>query len=448
MKRMFIVFLLAAPAAAQLPRCTDLVIIDPAAAPIRSGTATRASITDAGRAEVVKLPTAPTGGNWQAQAADVNEVKNYFATHAVAAMRPTLRFQFFDAANAAVDNPRPFTIAGEQQDSVCTATQPPPGGVETGGLLTQDPCFAKGSAEEERLRRLYSTSQQPFTLLVFGVDTQEPCYWNRDYGVAGDPIHISLLTDTTLVGRPQVEFTPCSLEPAAPALFVPATFPSISPEQAAEERPLLNLPPRRCFNSSVTVTIAGRSSTIDPVTRTVTQRAFSASYPLRQYDRYRGGLQVGVLFTQLHDVAYGLRTDGSINRIFSKGPIHQGPEYTASVVLYSLVRNIAELFGGRRFYGRDIVNDQGIDRLGGIIGVGLNHPGDRFFAGVSLELFRGVNIVGAYEYARITTLSGYNENDPFTGSEASIPTAKRWDHDVVAGISLDTRYITALFSHE
>lgn len=282
-----------------------------------------------------------------------------------------------------------------------------------------------------------------FTALFFTPDGQL-CAFSRQFGVVGDPIDVFVLRDQNQKPRPAltVQFAPCALEPAGISIYAQGTFPAIGQGPLPATAPLPDyefeaLLPRRCFNTSVDITIDEADKQI-------------GRYTLTQYDRYRATLQVGSVFTTLHDNVYGLRTDGTNMRIFNKGPVKSGPEYYASVVIYGLPHYLGELRPNAPHYlGRDIVNDQGLaDRIGGVVAASASHPAQRFAAGLSLEVVRGVNVIGLLEFAQVKRLVGYHEDDIFTGAETTIPVRDQWNHHFVAGLSLDFRYVTALFQRQ
>ncbi len=240
----------------------------------------------------------------------------------------------------------------------------------------------------------------------------------------------------------EVEFSPCSLEPESPQLYIGDTHALDIRQAGAEAYEEFFFDPRRCFNSTVDITIkAGESKS---------KIAATGHYQLRQYNRYRGTLQLGTLFTDQHEVAFGLTTKDGKNVIYNKGPINNGPEYTVSLVLYSIFRYVEDLFssGTRHYSGRDIVNDRSlIDCLGGIVGVGLNNPGNRFVLGLSFEPIYGVNLIGVVDFARMNELgAGLSVGSEFSGAEETLPIRHSWSRRFVLGISLDLRYVTAIFS--
>jgi len=282
-----------------------------------------------------------------------------------------------------------------------------------------------------------------FTALFFTPDG-ELCNFSRQFGVVGDPIDVFVLRVKNAQNHALgVQFAPCAVEPAGISIYAQGAFPAtIGPSNVAataadyEFVPLL---PHRCFNTSVDITITDTTSNTQ-----------IGRYTLTQYDRYRATLQVGSVFTSLHDNTYGLRADGANSRIFNKGPVKTGPEYYSSVVIYGLPHYLSELRANAPHYlGRDIVNDQSLsDRIGGVVAASASHPAQRFAAGLSIEVIRGVNVVGLVEFAQVTRLVGYNEGDIFTGAENTIPVRNQWNRHFVAGLSLDFRYVTALFSRQ
>jgi hypothetical protein len=80
------------------------------------------------------------------------------------------------------------------------------------------------------------------------------------------------------------------------------------------------------------------------------------------------------------------------------------------------------------------------------VGASASHPAQRFATGTSVEVVRGINVVGLLEFAQVKRLVGYSEGDIFTGGESAIPMRDRWNRQFVAGLLLDFRYVTALFS--
>jgi hypothetical protein len=281
-----------------------------------------------------------------------------------------------------------------------------------------------------------------YVMIVFDEDLKPIEIWPEATAV-GDLIYIGVLHKTTQEYKHfEVEFSPCSLEPESPQLYIGDTHALDIRKAAVEAYEEFFFDPRRCFDSTVEITIkAGKSK--NDITAT-------GRYQLRQYNRYRGTLQLGILFTDQHEVSFGLTTKDGKSVIYNKGPINNGPEYTVSLVLYSIFRYVGDLFssGSRHYAGRDIVNDRSlIDCVGGIVGVGLNNPGNRFVLGLSFEPIYGVNLIGVVDFARMSELgAGLSEGSEFNGTEGTLPIHHFWSRRFVLGIALDLRYVTAIFS--
>jgi hypothetical protein len=293
-------------------------------------------------------------------------------------------------------------------------------------------CPRAGAQWRQELRR--RTGGERFTEIVF-LENHDVCYRSREYGVNGDPIFVGVFTrDAEAWDTATVQYEPCSIEPASPTVLISDKSSALSGFQSAGWR-LRTYLERACFNPSVVVTLR---TGIGP--GTVTART-----TLEQATRYRATLHLGSAFTTLHDRAFGVRPDGSGQRIYGRGTDNSGPEYYAAVVLYALPRYLAALGGGGSYPGRDVVHDDGVlDRIGGVVGVGLKDPRRQFVAGLALEALPGVNVTGTMYMARVTRLAGVSEGDVFTGTADAIPTRQVWEREFAWGVSLDLRYVSAL----
>jgi hypothetical protein len=305
----------------------------------------------------------------------------------------------------------------------------------TPSRASPDYCVTEGPNREKLIEQ-----QRPragLTLLMLD-DAGNLCYSSRDFGVVGDPIYVGIVTTSDVAWEP-VRFESCSLEPSGPRVFVGAgSFPTAAALGTGHDT-ILMTGPRRCYNVAV-----------DIVTKQSGTSSAEHRYSLQQYQRYEATLQFGILFTAQHDQTFGLRPDtGNIKRIFSQGPSGNGAEYVATVVLYALPKQILQAFGGG-VRGRDIIHDNSfLDRIGGVIGVGLTNPGRRFVAGVTFEVFNGVSALASIEFARVKQLAGVSEGAVFSGAAADIPTQDVWTHTAITwGLTIDLRYVTALFSHQ
>lgn len=315
-------------------------------------------------------------------------------------------------------------------------------------VFTQTDCSKAGAEWEAELARNPGHRLGEFTELVFletptGGDANV-CYYNRDYGVVGDPIYVAVF------GRNAVEwlssrFEPCSAQSAAPNIQQSSEkFPKDSDEDTWQLQKFLE---RRCYNTAIDVTIVGNHSG-----KSVVQR-----YPLTQYDRYRGTVQAGVLYTDLHDAAFGLRHDqNDTNKtfIYDKGPSNHGPEYIATLNLYAIFKYLPSLLGRSdpanhgNYAGRDPIHDQDIlDRIGAVFGAGITNPTRRFSAGGSFELIYGISAIWVQDFAKVSELApGTSTTVPFTLTEAEIPTMFVWRRRSAWGLSMDLRYFSALLT--
>ncbi|HTK48803.1 MAG TPA: hypothetical protein VL328_12580 [Gemmatimonadaceae bacterium] len=303
-------------------------------------------------------------------------------------------------------------------------------------------CQSAGGAWKSELAATPGLDMAHLTILVFlgaAEGRSGICYYNREYGVVGDPIFVAVFTDDadTWAG---VEFEPCALQSAAPSVLestykYPLSAPNTVQRAEATWR-LQTYLPRTCFNTAVEVTLTGDRP---------------QKYPLRQYERYRATLNGGTLFTTLHSAEFALRPaqdDPSRKFIYDKAPAEKGPEYIATLQLYGIGHYLPSLIGRRNYRGRDPVNDQSlVDRIGGIVGVGITNPKERFALGLSLEVIYGVSVIWVDDFARINRLLPETSiTEPFAGAEAEIPARESWQSHGSLGLALDLRYLALLFT--
>ena len=290
-----------------------------------------------------------------------------------------------------------------------------------------------------------------FLAILFGPDGQI-LEENKNYGVSGDLIFTAICIDNTFSPEiPRLDFTKCDLQSPIPKNPEGDTL-TVKLQSGVEVK-LIPYPVRQCFGTSVEMKLTGTKLNADrkPV-------QINETHKIGMYERYRYTLQVSAVSTDQHVHGFGVRKDNDKMRIFDKGPIDSGPEYMASVVLYALPRYFQRLrtprgqtediesLANRTYFGRDVVNENDIpDRIGLVIGAGLNNPNDRFAMGLSFELVPGVNLIGVYEFAKLKELRGVMENDEFTGTADQIPLRETWNRKFVGGISLDLRYVMGLF---
>jgi hypothetical protein len=297
-------------------------------------------------------------------------------------------------------------------------------------------CGQAGARWEGEIRR--ELGSDDFTQIVF-LEDRGVCYrgGNRDYGVTGNPIYIGVFTEDAQVwDEVSIQYEPCAIESAVPAVLVNDKASVLSGFQSGLNVWVLRTYPQRsCFNTTVGVTVTGRTGD-----KTVTART-----SLEQAQRYRATVNLGTLFTDLHNRSFGLRPDGTGQRIYGQGPTDTGPEYYAAVVLYGLPYYLPSLLGGERYRGRDVIHENGLlDRIGGVIGVGISDPRKQFVAGFAFEALAGVSVTGTWNFMRVNKLAGVNEDDLFTGAADRIPQRQEWDREFAVGVSLDLRYVSAL----
>jgi hypothetical protein len=307
--------------------------------------------------------------------------------------------------------------------------------------LENGDCVTAGAVFSHKIAREQSGA---FTALIFDPNTRDVCYRSTDRPAFGAPIHVAILTnEPSRWANSKLTYSPCSLEESKPSLFVPENLPTIpSGLQARTAWVLRRFQARRCFDPSVAVTVE-RTQMAGSEDAPVVMRA-----EISQARRYHAALQAGVVFTNVHDHDFGLAKDGDTIRVLDKGPVRNGPEYVASLVVYSLLRQLGSLAGGSRYPGRDLVSDNRIeDRISGVLGVGLNKPGERFVAGIGYEVVTGVNATVTWNWARVRRLAdGTESGDRFTGTENQIPIRREWKQDVAFGISFDLTYATKLLN--
>ena len=297
-----------------------------------------------------------------------------------------------------------------------------------------------------RGQRRKSGSRDDFTAVVFTRDGAV-CARNRDYGVTGDPIYVGYWAMDNRFVPTSVAFDPCELEKEEPSVYVPTNLENFKVHGAPTAQELPPVSPvyegRTCFNRTVTVEVT--ASDAGDAGKAVTWRTAIA-----QHTRYRATAQIGIISTDLHESDFTLITDSSgTQRIFNKGPVDDGPEWYANVVIYGIGHYLRDLGGKTRYQGRDIIHDQSFnDRLGVYFGAALDEPTKRLSAGFSFELLAGVNLLGGYERARVNELVGFSDGDPFTGATADLPIRDRWQGDWRWGVALDLRYLIAIFQRK
>jgi hypothetical protein len=300
-----------------------------------------------------------------------------------------------------------------------------------------------------------------FTVIIF--DETGPCFLSRQFGAEGDPIaigYVSAAGETV-----SLDLDPCNTLAATPKVLIGADLASITLQADVEGRLRAEwFPPlRRCFGTGAGVKLAVTKGAGQPK---------QISYTLKQFERYRATLQLGVTFSELHQQTFSLRQDGAVKRIIETSADERGPEYVAALVLYGIPRYFARrsvlppcFYENEKrracasntkgpperenYFGRDPVNENGIvDRIGLLFGAGLNQPGRRFLVGGSFELVTGVNLLVTSEFVRLPELEGVAVGDVFAGEAATLPIRDHWRQAWSFGVALDARYAVAVFTRK
>jgi hypothetical protein len=271
------------------------------------------------------------------------------------------------------------------------------------------------------------------TVIVFK-EALGVCYQSTQRPTQGDPIHVGVFTmNPQNWDAVRATFEPCALEPATPSILASGQLPKLPSRQQSVDWELRRYPAKACYNSSVVVTVHG---TTEQITHTI-----------QQANRYRATLHVGTVFTDEHEVSFGLRPEAGVNKVFNEGPTDKGPEYVAALVFYSVLKYLPTLVGKPAYPGRDPIADNDIgDKIGAVVGMGLRNPLKRFVFGGSFEVAAGVNVLGVWEWSEANVLAGINEGDPFSGAKEAIPVRKEWRRGFVFGVSLDIVYATTALS--
>jgi hypothetical protein len=447
-----LLLLLAGPTIAQQTDCNPVVIAHSGenliAAPQGATAATRVKIVRNvnGRPETVdNLEFDVTNGVWTLDANGFQRIQAARNTH-----RLQIVTAWFQGDSLRVS--RQFQLPGENTQQVCAEpiaglTGSPQGPSTTStpaDFLTLDACRPHLDQMQTKINQRLGSDH--FVIIIFKPNGEE-CIKSKPRGTSGDLIYTAVLDNgTSQIPGPSIEFTKCE----APALSPnnPEGETLLKSLQAGENR-LIEFPSRQCFGTSAEMTVKNKVQDPNP-------REVSKPFILPLFDKFRFSLQAGLLGSSQHSPTFGLRKDGTDMKIFSKGPSGSGPEYVASVILYGLPHYFGvgnpprgngdgEKDALASYFGRDPFHENRFaDRLGLVLGAGLNNPGDRVVAGLSFELGYGINAIGVYEYAKLKELAGVSEGAVFTGTVEQIPTREAWKGRWVGGLSIDTRYFTRL----
>ena len=305
-------------------------------------------------------------------------------------------------------------------------------------------CEDAAKTKEVRIKKLVGDdafTNGHYTLIILHPELGV-CYASRQFGVQGEPIVTGIFTDSTFQ-LPRLKLDPCSPRPAGPR-FVPGgaiTAPSVQATGFELSLPRADV----CYDDSVTITLSSKKA--NPVDSTKPTDV-AVTQTLKQYPRYHATLQLAALLTDNQQRSFGLRPGpNSTSLITDEGPVDEGPEYYAAVMIYGAPHYLRQLFSGQSYDGRELTNENGpLDRTSLVLGAGLTKPGTRIGAGLSYEIIRGINVIAMYERARLSSLNGVNVGDVFAGTKDLIPTRKSWNEQIVFGIGLDARYAMAIFT--
>jgi hypothetical protein len=263
------------------------------------------------------------------------------------------------------------------------------------------------------------------------------CYRSNLSPHQGDIIWTGFVyTDDVVVDQSSVDLSQCSDRSPEPNILVSGDIKGLI-AQAGAKFGVHIASSDRCWDNEITLTANMKLKDADAVQDTRT---------ISFYPRYQATLQVGVLYTDLHDADFGLRDSGGQNVIYNKEESNTGPEYVASMVFYGLPNYFLGEGLSEGYHGRDIINENTVaDRIGLMILAGIQDPSDRFGVGLSFELGYGINIFVAHQWFKQRQLVGVHEGDVFTGDADAIPTKKDWENETTVGLSFDIRYLTKLF---
>jgi hypothetical protein len=344
------------------------------------------------------------------------------------------------APNAVPSPPAPSTASQTPQSAPAplTANQQP-----LIPVATASDCKAAADVWERANLKDWNQGKNT-VLVVFNRDAHE-CYRTTQNAATGDVIFIGIAAHVDDTFQAKADLSVCSREPVAPNIYISGKPSDVTKLQAGTtgiQYELRILENRRCWDKDITVTVSVTGGVVAAPGNTGTR-------PLSFFERFRGTLQLGVLYTRLHDTDFGLVTTNGQQTIYNKEAAKKGPEYVASVLVYGLPHYFTSDGWKGGYHGRDILNDNGwADRLGLSLIAGIKNPSDRFGVGLSFELAYGINVFWTKEWFRQNQLVGLKEGAPFTGGVADITTKREWQQDNSFGLSFDIRYITALFKQQ
>ncbi len=278
-------------------------------------------------------------------------------------------------------------------------------------------------------------------LLVLFNREARACFESTLLAKQGDTVLIGIVASPDDDIQAKADFSQCNREPVQPNIYLSGNPKDALKLQAAGvDFGVEIIEVRRCWDKEITVTVSvknlGKANAPE----------VQGNRPISFYERYRGTLQLGVLYTDLHENDFGLRDSAGQQVIYNTESVEKGPEYVMSLVVYGFPRYFTDGAFKNGYRGRDILNEHDwLDRIGLTLIAGLDDPGDRFGIGLSFELAYGINVIWTKQWFRQRELVGLAEGDVFAGAASDITTKREWETDSSFGLSFDLRYITALF---
>jgi len=160
------------------------------------------------------------------------------------------------------------------------------------------------------------------------------------------------------------------------------------------------------------------------------------SFDFDVHKLYNGIISAGFANGDLSDRTFKLLTQGDKKLIYSTEEGKGSSNYALFLTGFLRPRDLEKSANGLK------------DVIAPTIGMSLNKPSERAFAGLSLN-WRIIVITVGEEFAkvnRLSTSSALKEGDAFTGAEADIPTSKQWKHGRFYAVSVDLRAVTQFLS--
>lgn len=322
--------------------------------------------------------------------------------------------------------------------------------IQMSGDLTEAPpqtaevsignCYAAAGEEYANIVKQRGRDKN-FSFIAFCSDktTYQPM---RSYGVKGDPIYIALY-DNKSMKLPVFEIQTCSLEQEGVSLYNQAAVSNLRiGKESGESENGEKVKIEYRFSSPVIRTCYDGQVVINLIDRQQGEKILR-SHVLNQHARYHGSFMLGTLFTDKVSHKYLAGDNGTGTTVIrDEGPFNQGPVHIISLLLHGLPHYI---FDSEPYHGRDILHDNRFsDRLGLMLGVGIEKPQNNLSLGLTYELMRGINLTYSTNWTRVTELDGVKVGDAIAAGTA-VPTRDSWGRYTSFGISIDFGYVTGLY---